>query len=71
MTDSPSHFQFTGVAVVKGTWSGDPTPRWFVLGYINDGSEIVLEMKLSEREAIIAAVEAAKEFDVPRLAAAA
>lgn len=62
---------FTGVAVMKGTWEGDPTPRWFVVASINDGSEIVLDMKLTQHEAAKSARESAVEFDVPGLTAAA
>lgn len=62
---SPSNLQFVEVEIYKGVWTGDPTPRWFVAGAINDGSEIVLDMKLSHAEAIESARESATEFDVP------
>lgn len=60
----PTFFQFVGVEILKGVWERDPTPRWFIAGRINDGSEIVLGMRLSHEAAMTEAQECADEFDV-------
>lgn len=56
-----SDFQFVAVDIHKGVWEGDPTPRWFLNAHVNDGSEIIVDMKLSHWEAR----RSAKEMGVP------
>ncbi len=59
--------QFTSVSVYAGRWDGDPTPRWFVVGEINDGTDIIFDMQLTQEAAAASARETAKDLDVPML----
>lgn len=56
-----SGLQFTSVEILPGTWEGDATPRWFINVHGNDGSQIIMDMKLSHGAAVIAA----NEYGVP------
>lgn len=43
--------------VLKGRHDGDPTTRYFVNTVFKDGSEIIVDDKLSHAEAMVSALE--------------